>query len=227
MAPVFPKWLNAVPTFAAVALVGGLTAVVWGAWYWATPDYWRVGYMPTQPGSGFSHQIHAGRLGMDCRYCHTKVERSPEANVPNVATCIGCHAENRLAPAYDPGQKVEFIRTAYARDESVPWRRVHRVPDFVRNFPHAAHIRAGVSCYSCHGQITGMPVVWQVHGMGMGWCLDCHRNPARHVVPPERVTDLQWVEQTLSDRSRAAVDGAALVESLRLNPPQNCASCHH
>jgi len=218
--------MNALPTIGAVAALGGLTAVVWGTWYWATPDFFEVGYMPTQPGGGFNHQIHAGKLGMDCRYCHTKIEQSAEANIPNVATCLGCHTDGRLSQKFDPGEKVRFIRDAYERDESVRWRRVHKLPDYVRNFPHAAHLRAGVSCYSCHGQITAMPVVYQRYGLGMGWCLDCHRDAGKNIVPHERITDLQWVQHTLSDPQQRA-DGQALFDSLGLDPPQNCAACHN
>lgn len=228
---LFPKWLNMVPTVLAMGAGGGAVTAIAGTWYWATPDFFEVGYMPTQPGSGFNHQIHAGKLGMDCRYCHTNVETSPEANIPSVSTCIGCHAEDRLGPAFDPGEKVAFIREAYAADASVEWRRVHKLPDYVRNFPHAAHVTAGVSCYSCHGQITAMPVVYQEHGLGMGWCLDCHRGveetPEKYLVPPEKVTNLFWVEQHLSTVKKGDAQAKKLADQLRNAPPQSCGACHY
>lgn len=228
---LFPKWMNMLPTVLAMGGGGATLAAVVGTWYWATPDYFEVGYMPTQPGYGFNHQIHAGKLGLDCRYCHTKVEQSPEANIPNVATCIGCHAEERLSPAFDPKDKVAFIREAYAQDASVEWRRVHKLPDYVRNFPHSAHINAGVSCFSCHGQITGMPVVFQAEGQGMGWCLDCHRgvekHPEKYLVPPDKVTNLFWVEQHLGTVKKGDAEAKKLYDQLRDNPPQHCSACHH
>lgn len=231
MATLFPRWLNMVPTVLAMGAGGGLMAAAVGTWYWATPDFFEVGYMPEQPGAGFNHQIHAGKLGLDCRYCHTKVEQSDEANIPNVATCIGCHAEERLGPAFDPGAKVAFIREAYAQDASVPWTRVHKLPDYVRNFPHSAHINAGVSCYSCHGQITAMPVVYQAEGLGMGWCLDCHRgveeHPEKYLVPKDQVTNLFWVEQHLSTVKKGDAEARKLYEQLRENPPQTCGACHY
>jgi len=227
---LFPKWMNALPTLGAGAAFFGLIGVVWGTWYWATPDYTRVGYMPTQPGTGFNHQLHAGQLGIDCRYCHTKVEKSPEANIPNVATCMGCHAEERLRN-WDI-HRVGFVREAYAEDRSIEWRRIHKLPDYVRNFPHDAHVKAGVSCFSCHGQIMGMPVVYQAEGLHMGWCLDCHRNPEKHMVPPEKVTDLVWVEtewlaRPVTGRNYNGVTPQQLVDSLRRSPPQTCGACHH
>ena len=203
MSAIFPKWMNALPTLGAFGAAGGLVAVITGTWYWATPDFFEVGYSPTQPGSGFNHQIHAGKLGLDCRYCHTKIEESPEANIPNVATCNGCHSVGRVSPSLSTAtdDKVQFIRDAYDNDESIPWRRVHKLPDYVRNFPHDVHLNAGVSCYSCHGQIMAQPVVTQEFGLGMGWCLDCHRHPEGALVPQDRITDLRRVEQEPTARA--------------------------
>lgn len=226
---LFPKWFNAIPTIGAMAAGGGGAAVVAGYFYYFTPEYWEVGYMPNQPGAGFNHQIHAGKLGIDCRYCHTNVEKSPEANIPHVAVCYGCHAENRLGTLFDPQEQVEFVRTAYANDEPIPWVRIHKLPDYVRNFPHHVHVKAGVSCYSCHGQIAAMPVVYQAEGLSMNWCLECHRAPEESLVPPDKVTDLIWVEQEMQARRAGGgeVDTRALLTSLREAPPENCGACHH
>jgi hypothetical protein len=226
---LFPKWMNVLPTLGAVAGLGGLVTVVTGTWYWATPDFFEVGYMPEQPGAGFNHQLHAGELGIDCRYCHTHVEESAHSNVPSVSTCMGCHSENKLAgwEAHDVG----FVRAAYAEDASIEWRRIHVVPDYA-HFPHHVHVAAGVSCYSCHGQIAGMPVVYQAESLSMGWCLDCHRNPEENLVPPDQVTNLVWVEQewfskSVDEREHAGLTPEALVDALRNNPPEHCAACHY
>lgn len=230
MSVIFPKWMNALPTVGALGSLGGLVVVVVGVWYWATPDFFEVGYSPAQPGSGFNHQIHAGKLGMDCRYCHTKIEQSSEANVPNVATCYGCHAPQRVNASMTlaTDQKVQFIRDAYDSDQSIAWRRVHKLPDYVRNFPHDVHLSAGVSCFSCHGQIMSMPQVYQSAGLGMGWCLDCHRHPETALVPPEKVTDLLWVQGELAARAKG--EGSVNTQELRgrlwNDPPQTCGACH-
>lgn len=226
---LFPKWTNALPTVIAMGAMGGAVTTIGAVWYYFTPKFWEVGYMPTQPGAGFNHQIHAGKLGIDCRYCHTHVEESPEANIPNVATCYGCHAENHLDPTLPAEQKVVFVREAYKADQSIEWRRVHKLPDYVRNFPHHVHVKAGVSCFSCHGQIMGMPEVYQHEPLSMGWCLDCHRNPADKLVPPDKVTQLTWVEHEMKERARGGgtVDGQALLDAIRRAPPENCGACHH
>jgi hypothetical protein len=225
---LFPKSFNAFPTIAAVAAVSGLTTAVAGFWYYATPKFWAVGYMPTQPSTGFSHQIHAGKLGMDCRYCHTNVEKSPEANIPSVSTCYGCHAETRLA-AWQT-QRVGFVREAYAKNESIEWRRVHKVPDYVRNFPHHAHINAGVSCYSCHGNIARMAEVYQSQPLHMSWCLECHRNPEPNLVPKDMVYRLFEVEQRFADKGIAQTrldEGKKFYEERHIAGPENCGACHY
>jgi len=245
---IFGKWMNILPTVGAMAAVGGLCTVVGGFWYWATPKFWEVGYMPTQPGLGFNHQLHAGKLGLDCRYCHSNVEKSPEANIPAVATCNGCHAENHVQLPEAQHLKTNFVREAFAKDESIPWRRVHKLPDYVRNFPHNAHVAAGVSCFSCHGQMTGLPIVAQAEPLSMSWCLGCHRetpvNPEKRLVPPSKVTDLFWVQSHFSSMGLTGgpqgaagdtsgmvpvegFDARQLYDSLRLNPPTNCGACHY
>lgn len=231
MKPMFPKWMNALPTIAFAVVNGGVIMVIAGMWYYATPKFWEVGYMPEQPGSGFNHQIHAGKLGMDCRYCHTHVEESWHSNVPAVTTCMGCHSEGKLGPkASATDAKVQFIRDAYEQDKAIEWRRIHLLPDYA-NFPHNVHVGAGVSCYSCHGQIAGMPVVAQAEPLSMGWCLDCHRNPEENLVPKDRVTDLYWVEhewmsKSVEDRAVNGVTPEQLLDSLMRNPPEHCAACH-
>lgn len=238
MSAIFPKWFNKLPTMIALGAVCGGSAAIGGVWYYFTPKFYDVGYEPTQPGGGFSHQIHAGKLGMDCRYCHTKIESSDEANIPNVATCIGCHGDGKLAKLNDPNpinthkSRTEFIREAYAKDASIAWRRVHKLPDYVRNFPHAAHLKVGVSCYSCHGRIDQMPVVHQKEPLSMGWCLDCHRQPETALVDPKLVTNLHEVESQLSARAKGETssrpDGFNLTGVLRtLEPPQGCGACHY
>lgn len=236
MSVLFPKSFNVFPTVFAVGAAGFFASAVGGVWYYFTPKFWSVGYEPVQPGGGFSHQIHAGKLGMDCRYCHTKVEQSPEANIPNVATCFGCHGENRLVKFDQQSHKdkTNFIREAYAVDGApggMGWARVHKVPDYVRNFPHNIHISAGVSCYSCHGNITTMPVVFQSQPLSMSWCLDCHRDSAPHLVEKDKVFQLNWVEQHLRDRAAKGDDGLAegkkLGDAKHLSPPEHCSACHY
>ena len=59
--------------------------------YGVTPQAIREGYQPEQPVP-YSHALHAGELGLDCRYCHFSVEQNDHANVPPTQVCMNCHA---------------------------------------------------------------------------------------------------------------------------------------
>ena len=123
---------------------------------------------PKQPVN-YSHRLHAGELGLDCRYCHSQVERSHEAMVPPTQTCMGCHALVRTE-----SEKLAPVRESWETDESVAWVRVHQVPDHAF-FDHSAHLTAGVTCQKCHGPVESMERVRQFETLSMGWCVNCHR----------------------------------------------------
>jgi mono/diheme cytochrome c family protein len=65
----------------------------------------------------------------------------------------------------------------------------------------------------------------------MSWCLECHRSDDKNLVPPERVTDLKWVEDHLQSRDQRDTASLALakqlVDGLKQAPPQNCGACHY
>jgi hypothetical protein len=184
------------------------------AYYGGSPETWRVGYSPPQPVP-FSHALHAGQLGMDCRYCHTTVESAAFAAIPPAATCMNCHKQ--IAPE---SRKLLPIREAYATGAAVPWIKVHDLPDYVY-FNHSAHVTRGVSCVSCHGRVDQMEQVTEVKPLSMGWCLDCHRHPDAHLRPPEYVTNLAWVPE-----EDAAVTGKRVRDQLHINPSTSCSTCH-
>lgn len=123
---------------------------------------------PAQP-INFSHQIHAGKLGMNCLYCHYSADKSPIANLPPVSTCMGCHKLTRA-------DRPEIMKLAgyFERAEQVPWAEVYRLPSHVK-FNHKRHVRAGMQCAECHGPVQEMAVVYQYPSLKMGWCLSCHR----------------------------------------------------
>jgi hypothetical protein len=173
-----------------------------------------VGYSPEQPVP-FSHAVHAGELGLDCRYCHNTVEYSAHAAVPPTATCIGCHALIKTG-----SELLEPVRSSNATGMPVPWVRVHDLPDYVY-FDHSAHLTAGVSCVECHGRVDHMERVYQVGELSMGWCLDCHRDPAERLRPAELVTRLDWT--TGEDRREL---GTRLMEENNINPRTDCSTCH-
>jgi len=60
------------------------------------------------------------------------------------------------------------------KQEPIPWVRVYSLPDHVY-FPHMMHVRAGVACAACHGDVAAMDLVTRSADLKMGWCLECHR----------------------------------------------------
>jgi len=232
--------MNAIPTVAAVGGFFSLVAVTAGVTYYFTPQFWRVGYEPEQPVD-YSHQLHAGTLGIDCRYCHTDVEKSRNSNIPDTATCMNCHTGSGdtaylridLWNAHKVNPNLVKVREAFATTKPIEWKRVHKVPDYAQ-FNHAAHIKAGVSCYSCHGRVDQQAVVRVVHGMAMGWCLECHRNPENAIVatddlastPEPKITDLEAIEALLASPQQRE-RGLALQRERQMQPPETCAACHY
>ena len=212
---IFPRWSNKVLPIVFFFVLGpGVTAAIAGMWYYGTDKHLAVGFQPAQPVD-YSHKLHAGDLGMDCRYCHFTAERSAVAAVPPTETCMNCHWKVRTDSI-----KLLPVRESYANDVAIPWVRVHNLPDFVK-FDHSAHLAAGVGCVSCHGRVDQMPVVTQVQPLTMGWCLDCHRDSAPHVRRPEEVTIMDFApDNTKSGQLPVTVTGRTLY------PPTHCSGCH-
>jgi hypothetical protein len=182
--------------------------------YGVTPEAIRIGYQPDQPVP-YSHALHAGELGIDCRYCHTTVERAAKAAVPPSATCMNCHSQVKK-----DSPRLELVRQSYATGQPIPWVQIHRLPDFVY-FNHQAHVTAGVSCVSCHGRIDQMIEVHQEKPLNMAFCLECHRDPAPNIRPVELVTQLDWKP----DRDAREI-GQEIIAQKHLEPPTNCSGCH-
>src|SRR5689334_25381379 len=83
----FPRWANKSVQLAGVVLGVAPVYLTFLIWYGASPKTIDVGYMPEQPVP-YSHALHAGELGIDCRYCHNTVEKAAMAAIPPVATCM-------------------------------------------------------------------------------------------------------------------------------------------
>ncbi len=204
---IFPRSINKLPATVAIALLvagGGATGFVW---YYFSPRNTQVGYGPRQPVP-YSHRLHAGVMGMDCRYCHVNVERSAVASVPPAQTCMNCHQTVRTESAM-----LQPIRHAFATGDPVEWVRVHRLPDHAY-FDHSIHVSAGVGCVTCHGRIDQMDVVRQAEPLNMAWCLDCHRNPTPNLRPVSEVTNMNWQPTGTVQPPR------------HINPPTHCSGCH-
>lgn len=133
-----------------------------------------VGYEPEQPIK-YSHALHAGKLGIDCQYCHTGVEKTRHASIPSAAICMNCHT---VAKRESP--EIQKLVQYYTEGKPIPWKRIHKIPDYAY-FNHSVHVNKGINCVHCHGDIASMTKVSQQQSWRMGQCLDCHRNPEKRM----------------------------------------------
>lgn len=214
MAQIFPKWSNYVPGAVLVAVILMGAALTGFIWYYGSPEYTDVGYRPKQPVA-YSHKLHAGDLGIDCRYCHTTVEFSSSANIPPTQTCMNCHT--LIKP---DSEKLMKIMESWTTGKPMEWVRVHMLPDYAY-FDHSVHMTVGIGCYSCHGNVAEMEEVVQVEPLSMSWCLDCHRNPDEHLRPLSEITNMFWRPST--DQLEFA---ARVIKEKHISPPVDCSGCH-
>ncbi len=201
-------------------------------WFATSAQTLNPGFQPTQPVP-FSHKIHAGELKMDCRYCHIGVDKAAAASIPPTQTCINCHspAEAGGAPKFasvkETSPKLKALHESWASGQSVPWVRIHRMPDFVF-FNHSAHVNRGVSCVECHGRIDTMDKVFQAKELSMAWCIECHDNPTDRLRPLDQVTNLSWEPEEGKTRHEV---GSEILTAFKnagneIAPKTNCAVCH-
>ncbi len=153
-------------------------AALWDLNMWDHFNYFgpverQRGYKPEQP-INFSHVIHVQQNKMECQYCHWSVAKAGYAAIPEVETCMGCHGALIQGKSEEGKKDIEKLKEYYKNGQPIPWVKVHVMPDYLK-FNHKRHVKAGVSCQECHGQIPEMAKVERVSTMKMGWCIDCHR----------------------------------------------------
>ncbi|MGF1627159.1 MAG: cytochrome c3 family protein [Alphaproteobacteria bacterium] len=213
--PGADTWLRAAMLVAALAVVA---LILFGFGFGRSTYATLVGWVRDQPVP-FSHQHHAGDLGIDCRYCHATVEVAAHAGFPSTHTCMTCHSqlwteEEMLAP----------VRDSLAEGRPLAWNRVSHLPDFVF-FNHAIHVDRGIGCATCHGEVDRMPLMWRAEPFQMQWCLDCHRDPASFAESSAPLPGPERVEDGMSAAAFGArmLDGHAGMEPERLD---DCGLCH-
>ena len=151
------------------------------------------GYEPIQP-IHYSHKIHAGDNGIDCKYCHSSARVSKHSGIPSLNVCMNCHksiyevAESTATEEYSKefyDGEIQKLYDAVGWDDAeqkytgktkpVKWIRIHNLPDFAY-FNHSQHVSvAGIECQTCHGPVEEMEIMYQHSPLTMGWCINCHR----------------------------------------------------
>lgn len=153
-------------------------------------------YEPIQP-IHYSHKIHAGDNGIDCKYCHSSARVSKNAGIPSLNVCMNCHKnisefkgdkDSVYAAPHDKAFYSGEIQKLYdavgwdkaagkytGKTKPVKWVRIHNLPDFAY-FNHSQHVTVGgVECQKCHGPVETYEVMKQFAPLTMGWCINCHR----------------------------------------------------
>jgi len=215
MPQIFSRSANTVAPLSialAILLVGGGILSIMGL---DRSEYiTEIGVAKVQPVQ-FSHRHHAGQLGIHCAYCHSSVEVSSFAGIPPTHTCMSCHSQIWInSPTLEP------VRESYRSGQSIEWVRVHDLPDFVY-FNHSIHINKGIGCASCHGRVDQMPQIYKAQSLQMQWCLDCHRQPERHIRPRDKIYDMAY--QPAEDQMEL---GRRLVSEYKVQKLLDCYTCH-
>lgn len=208
---IFPEWTETLKKWVNLLVLGAPVYLIALIAYGVTPEALRIGYQPEQPVA-YSHALHAGELGIDCRYCHSVVDRSNKASVPPASLCMNCHTTvKKDSDALLP------VRAAFAENEPLRWVRVTDLPDYVF-FNHEAHVNAAVGCESCHGRVDQMVKVYQAESLTMEWCVSCHKDPTPHLRDPANVTKMGYTP--------TPGEGERVQKQNRVNPSINCSTCH-
>jgi len=192
----------------------GLGLVVAPMIYVRTP-FFEERLDPVKQPLQFDHRHHVQDDHIDCLFCHQTADKSPHAGYPSTDVCLGCHAQ-----VWNQAPLLGAVRASAVSGESIPWKRVHRLPDFVY-FNHAIHVGKGVGCVECHGHVEQMTVVEKVKPMTMGWCLSCHRNPSGHLRPTAEITNPNW-----HPTGDAAAEQKALASLNDIETRTSCTACH-
>jgi hypothetical protein len=216
MAQIFRPRTNTIARagLAAVVLficasVGITYAVYWSPWT-------TLEMIPLKQPVPFSHKHHVFGLGLDCRYCHSSVQKSAFAGMPPTKTCMTCHSQIwKQSPMLAP------VRKSLADDVPLAWNRVNRTPDFVF-FDHSVHVNHGIGCATCHGPLDQMPLTWKSHTLYMKWCLNCHRTPEKYIRPRSEVFNSDWSATNQIDLGRK------LIVEYKVHTGQltDCSMCH-
>ena len=217
MPQIFYRSTNTLSRLTIYGALFVIAALAWGSALINRSSYVTWAGVAREQPVPFSHKHHAGELGIDCRYCHTSVERAAVAGIPPTKTCMNCHSQ-----IWADSPMLEPVRASFRTDTSIQWLKVHDLPDFVY-FNHSIHVQKGIGCVSCHGRIDRMNLTWQENSLQMEWCLDCHRHPEQYVRPREQVFNMDWQPPT----DQLALGQKLVAEyHIRLDQLTNCSICH-
>ncbi len=212
MRPEYPKWINSAVRWAIVGAVIVVIGTPLALMAWVRSPFATGQFREPEQPIPFDHRHHVSDDGIDCRYCHTLVEKSPYAGVPSTNICMNCH--NQI---WNQSPLLQTVRESYYDRKPIVWERVNRLPDFVY-FNHSIHVNKGVGCEECHGRVDRMARIAQAAPLTMKWCLDCHRSPAERLRPLDKITVMGW-------KGPVGI-GKVLQQRYQVRPGTDCTTCH-
>jgi len=228
---IFHRSTNTISRATIYGAVFLLAALLWAVLELQRSPYITYAGVARPQPVPFSHQHHVAGLGIDCRYCHTSVEKSRFAGIPPTKTCMNCHSQ-----IWTNAALLEPVRESFRTGKSLVWTRVNDLPDFVY-FDHSIHINKGVGCNTCHGPVDRMPLMYNYASLQMEWCLDCHREPQKYLRPRDQVFNMRYEQPTtfrpLTTDGKTYTDqlslGADLSKKYNLRTEADitsCSTCH-
>lgn len=225
MAQLFHPAANTIAKGSILGVVILAGALGWVYWTIENSSYVTLAQVTRDQPVPFSHEHHVSGLGIDCRYCHTSVEDSSFAGIPPTKTCMTCHSV-----IWTNAELLEPVRESWRTNQPIVWQRVHNLPGYVY-FNHGIHVNKGIGCYTCHGSVDRMPLMWQNATLQMSWCLECHRAPEKYIRPREQVFNMNYRPEDDPDRPHETQEtlGPKLVAEYHILPHQqmqNCSTCH-
>ena len=216
MAQIFHRSSNSIAKVSIISALLLISAIIWAAYRLNAGAFTTAVEVAVDQPVPFSHKHHVGDDGIDCRYCHTSVETSAFAGIPATEICMSCHSE-----IWTNADMLEPVRASFRTGRSLEWTRIHDLPDFVY-FNHSIHVSKGIGCSTCHGRVDRMPLMWKVNTLYMQWCIECHRNPERHVRPKSEVFNPAY-ETPAPNQDEI---GPKLVAEYKIQSLTDCVTCH-
>jgi hypothetical protein len=218
MSKLFPKSANRLPLqiIVFVFVLGGIVTAATN--YYATPKYTRVGYAPTFSRWSSAIRLHAGNLGIDCRYCHSNVEKSGHSNIPTSQTCMNCHSVIKAnSPSLEP------VRTSYESGDPVPWVNVHVLPNYAY-FNHSCTWHEASPVWN----VTGALIRWTWSGTRnrFPWVFASIVIVSRKSSFAHRNSSHGWTGSIPKGVQGQIEQGKKFVHDWNVKPPQSCSGCH-
>ena len=126
-----------------------------------------IGLNAQQQPVPYSHKTHLA-LGLKCGSCHKNADPGEAMGLPGESFCMSCHQAVKTGSPH-----IQALAAAAREKQPIPWVRVYKIPTFVY-FSHRVHMKADVTCESCHGQVRERDVITKEVAHNMRSCMACH-----------------------------------------------------